>query len=285
MEVIDLIDESTSLATPPEIYCQLDKAINDENSSFDDIERIISVDPALTTHLLKIANSSFYGFKTKIETVNHALTIIGTKQLADLVLASSAMERFPGVSESLVDMKSFWSHSIGCGLVARALADLTGKFENVESLFVAGLLHDIGRLLLLIKAPDELEKAIKASEVSGDPLFEEEKRLLGFDHSEVGAALVKMWGLPQRLEEAVKYHHKPEEAENFPSEAAISSIADSIANSLGLGSSGETNCPSVEVRVWETLGITEPTVLLIIEEKVSLQFEEVTKIFMGKANL
>ena len=87
-----------------------------ENSSFDDIGNVVSVDPSLTTHLLKIVNSSFYSFNPGIETVNHALTIIGTQQLRELVLASSIVEKFSGISETLVDMKSFWSHSIGCGL-------------------------------------------------------------------------------------------------------------------------------------------------------------------------
>jgi HD-like signal output (HDOD) protein len=280
MKLEELANEGTQLATPPEIYFKLNQALNDEDCSFDEIGQIISMDPALTTELLKLVNSSYYTFKPPIETVNHALTIIGTKQLAELVLASSVIKMFSGIPENLVDMKSFWKHSIGCGLAARSLAELTGKFGNVESLFVAGLLHDIGRLILLLKVPNDFQTAIQKSQRTGNPLFVEEKKIWGFDHAELGGALIQNWKLPDRLVEVAKYHHQPELAKDFPIEVAITNLANSISYSLDLGSSGETNPTDTQTKAWEALGFSEDTVFPIVKEKVSVQFEETAKIFI-----
>ena len=114
------------------------------------------MDPSLTLHLLKIVNSAFYGFRGEIESVCHAMGVVGTEQLMQLVLATTVVEQFKGIPKDLVDMEYFWKHSVSCGLAARAIHQARGEY-NGESIFLAGLLHDIGRLVMCLKVPDQLK--------------------------------------------------------------------------------------------------------------------------------
>ncbi|MFQ5451299.1 MAG: HDOD domain-containing protein [Nitrospinaceae bacterium] len=279
MDINELIKEDNQLATLPEIFYKLNAAIEDPDCTFDDIGEIISIDPALTAKLLRIVNSAFYGFSTQVETVTHALTIIGTDQLAQLVLATSVMSQFKGVPEDLMNMDTFWRHSISAGLAARSIAALSGEY-NVERFFAAGLLHDLGRLVMCIKIPEKTKEVFLMGQHSEKPLFVEERALLGFDHAELGARLLQNWNLPERLVESVAFHHQPAKARNHPEEAAVVNLADAIAYSMDLGGSGETFIPPFEPKSWETVGLPESLYLPMIKEKIEQQFEEVAGIFL-----
>lgn len=279
MNITELIQGDDQLATLPEIFYKLNAAIEDPDCTFDDIGEIISIDPALTVRLLRIVNSAFYGFSTQVETVTHALTIIGTDQLTQLVLATSVMNQFKGIPGDLLDMDSFWRHSIAAGLAARSIAALSGEY-NVERFFVAGLLHDVGRLVLCIRAPDEIREVFKKAESSGKPLYVEEQDTFGFDHAELGGQLLKAWNLPDRLVEAVSCHHTPLKARVYPEETAVVNLADAIAYSLKLGTSGETIIYSMEAKSWETIGLPESLYLPMIKDKVDQQFDDVASVFL-----
>ena len=282
MNISELIQGDDQLASLPDIFYKLNAAIEDPDCTFDDIGEIISIDPSLTARLLRIVNSAFYGFSTQVETVTHALTIIGTDQLAQLVLATSVMNQFKGIPVDLVNMDSFWRHSISAGLAARSIAALSGEY-NVERFFVAGMLHDLGRLVLCIKVPDETREVMKKAEDSGKPLYREEMETFGFDHAELGGQLLKSWKLPTRLVEAVTFHHDPDKSKTHPEETAAVNLADAIAYSMNLGSSGETVIPSMEPKSWEMIGLPESLYLPMIKEKIEQQFEEVAGVFLQHA--
>lgn len=282
MNIAELVTGDDQLASLPDIFYKLNAAIEDPDCTFDDIGEIISIDPSLTARLLRIVNSAFYGFSTQVETVTHALTIIGTDQLAQLVLATSVMNQFKGIPSDLVDMDSFWRHSISAGLAARSIAALSGEY-NVERFFVAGLLHDVGRLVLCIKAPDETRAIFAKAEASGKLLYLEEQEILGFDHAELGGELLKSWRLPARLVEAVSFHHVPGKSKNHPEETAAVNLADAIAYSMKLGSSGETVVPPMDPKSWEKIGLPESLYLPMIKDKIGQQFEEVAGVFLQHA--
>jgi putative nucleotidyltransferase with HDIG domain len=282
MNISELIQGDDQLATLPDIFYKLNAAIEDPDCTFDDIGEIISIDPGLTTRLLRIVNSAFYGFSTQVETVTHALTIIGTDQLAQLVLATSVMGQFKGIPSDLIDMDSFWRHSISTGLAARSIAALSGEY-NVERFFVSGLLHDIGRLVLCIKLPDETGETFKRAETSGKLLCIEEQKIFGFDHAELGGELLKAWNLPDRLVESITFHHSPAKSKNHPQETAVVNLADAIAYSMKLGSSGEAVIPPLESKSWEIIGLPESLYLPMIKDKVELQFEDVASVFLQNA--
>lgn len=280
MDLSNLINQGDGLGSLPGIYFQLEEAINSDSASFDDIGRIISSDPVLTARLLRIVNSAFYGFSSKIETVSHALTLCGTQQLSELVLASSVMEKFIGLPEQLIDMKSFWLHSVACGLVARSLADFGGEYYNVERFFVSGLLHDIGRLVMCLRASDIMKEVFLSARENGTSLHDEEHRIFEFDHAEAGGELLKTWNLPDRLIEIVTFHHKPEASRTYSKETAIVSLSDKIVYFLSLGGSGEEVPPIMTAESWEAIGLSHEIYLPMIKETIPSQLEGVARVFL-----
>lgn len=276
-----IVKETQSISSLPTVFYQLSEAIDDPNSSNRDIERVISTDSGLTARLLRISNSALYAFPSKIDTIGRAITVIGTAQLRDLALATSVFKMFEGVSSDVLDADSFWHHAIACAVAARVLAGYRRE-ANVERFFVAGLLHDIGRLLLFMKIPQQAGKALQHAADSQTLLFKAEQEIIGFDHAAVGAALLKSWKLPVNTVNAVKYHHRPAIAGGPQADAAIVHMADIIANTLQLGTSGEQFVPALDTVAWEQLGL--PTSILSPTlEQTTHQFQDVVKVILPEA--
>ena len=251
----DLLKGYTQISSLPTIYTRLNEAISNPRTSMSDIGEIVRDDPGLTTRLLRLVNSAFYGFPSKIETISRALVIVGVRQLRDLALATSIMSLFKGIPEQLVSMESFWRHSIACGVAAKILATYR-RDTNVERFFVAGMVHDIGRLIINTKVPDQARQALLRCKFQRALLYMAEREVIGFDHAAVGGALLKAWNLPASLEEVVVYHHNPSEARRFPLETAVIHVANIIAHVMQFGSSGERFVPPLDGKAWETIGLS-----------------------------
>ena len=254
-----------TVASPPLVYEHLVRVINDPRSGPADIGQVISDDPGLTARLLKIVNSAFFAFPRRIETVTQAVTVVGTSQIRELAFATSVISMFDDVPGDLVDMKSFWHHSIACGVTARVIA-AHRREANVEQFFVAGLLHDIGRLIIFAGAGREAREAIERARESEMPLHVAEREILGCDHAQVGGALMERWNISGAHREAVAYHHAPRLASRFPVEAAAVHVADIVAHALEWGRSGETRVPPFEPKAWETLGVETSLLPFILDE-------------------
>ncbi|MEO8633772.1 MAG: HDOD domain-containing protein [Gemmatimonadales bacterium] len=264
----DLLRGIVSVASLPGVYIRLSDVVSDPRSSAADVGRVIAEDPGLTARLLKLVNSAMYGFPSRIETVSHAISIVGTAQLQDLALATSVIRLFASMPQELVTMESFWRHSVACGVAARALASRRREV-NVERFFVAGLLHDIGRPIMYMQVPSEARAAVMRSRETGEPLYGVEHELLGFDHTHVGLALLEQWKLPPSLREPVAQHHHPERASRFLVETAVVHVADVIANALRFGSSGEPGIPPLYPESWDAIGVpvtAMPDVIAEVEE-------------------
>ncbi len=279
LEIQDLISENEPLASLPNTFYLLQEAVEDPNSDFDQIGEIISIDPALTLRLLKIVNSAFYGYRNQIETVSHALGLVGTGQLIQLVLATSVVTQFKGIPKDLVNMDYFWKHSVACGLVARTLNEFESDTDG-ERYFVAGLLHDIGRLVMCLKIPDQFRIAMDFARKSGDRWYKAEAKYFGFDHGGVGGALLRAWNLPERLQESVAHHHNPSAAHNYPHEAAVICLADHISHQIVDDHDENFSRGEIDKSAWDALHLEEAIHSPIIKEKVNEQLEEVSQIFL-----
>jgi len=161
MQLEKIIHDVAPLVSLPAVCVRLNEMVDDPACSAEDMGRVINQDAALTARLLRIANSPMYGFTTKIDTVSRAVTVLGTKQVRDISLATAAVKTFQGIPNTLVSMQSFWEHSIYCALCARTLA-MDCLRRQREAVFVAGLLHDIGELVLYNRAPDLSRKALES---------------------------------------------------------------------------------------------------------------------------
>jgi HD-like signal output (HDOD) protein len=260
-----LVNKSLELVSPPNTYLQLNKLIQDPDSAIDDISAVINTDPALATRLLRIVNSPFYGFPSQINTISRAITIVGTRELTHLVLATSVMNAFRGIPSSLIDMDEFWHHSFASAIAAKLLAEECGQSAS-ERFFIAGLLQNIGSLVLYQSMPELAGEAIRSAEFGHETLFRAEQRVIGFDHAEVGYALARAWHLPHSLQEVTRYHHTPSEAEEFPLDVAIVHVADVLVSAVPFGHSGDNHVPPLDPAAWDLLGLNELQIPLLLQQ-------------------
>ncbi len=276
-----LIDDIGELVSLPEACIRINEMVDDPDCSTEEIGKVVSSDPALTLRILKIANSPFYGLSAEIDTVSRAITILGTVQLRDLVLATSACKTFEGIPNDLISMDDFWYHSIFCGITARKLANACATGRG-EALFTAGLLHDVGQLIILNRLPSEAKEVLLRSKLSNrEPkLYLIERQVIGFDHMEVAAALSKQWKLPPCLEECISFHHTPSKAMLFPQEVAIVHIAQAITNLSGKNSFEDDDIDSIEPQIWERAGLSKSIIAPTIKEVVD-EIPAVQAMFLG----
>jgi HD-like signal output (HDOD) protein len=236
----ELVEQVTTLVSLPDVYIRVQQLLQDSGASLADIGRIIGNDPALTARLLKIANSPFFGMTAKIHTISRALTVLGTRQLHDLLLASSVADAFSEAPPQL-DMDRFWTRSVRCAVTARLLAFESNVLDG-ERLFVAGLLHDIGHLAMYRLLPEPSAEAAACAEAQGRPLEEVERELFfGFDYAEVGGTLLRRWRIPLVLQECVWHQNQPQQAQKFSFESSLVHCAKVISAAYGNNElSGET---------------------------------------------
>ncbi len=226
----ELVRGTVELVSLPEALVRLNVLVEDPRSTVEQIARVIETDSALTARLLRIVNSPFYGLPSRVETVRQAVSLVGMREIRDLAVATAVARVFEGIPPELMDMERFWRHSLLTGLVARELARHR-RDGAAESRFVAGLLHDVGKLLLARQIPELARHALARATYEQIPLPEAEREALGFDHAEVGGALLEAWRLPEPLVVAARWHHAPELApELWREDALVTHVANVMAH-------------------------------------------------------
>jgi HD-like signal output (HDOD) protein len=271
-----LLPGPADLPSLPLVYTSLRAALDDPRTSVTRIADILGQDAALTARLLRLVNSAFYSFSVPVETVSRAVLLVGTEQVHDLALATMVVRLFDGIPAGLIDMPGFWQHGLATGVAARVLGAFRRE-ANVERLFVAGVLHDIGRLVLLRGQAHAYRHALVRCGREGAPLAALERELLGVDHTDVGGALATAWHLPPALRDAVAFHHAPGEAADHPDEAAIVHLADVIVHAMQLGRSGDPRVPPLDGAAWARVGL-DPGVLGAVLDEIDRQMAAATNL-------
>ena len=231
MNAQTLARQVESLFSLPEIALRINEILNSSEPLNAELEEVITSDPAFTARILKIVNSSYFGFTGTIDTISRAITIIGLKELRNLVITSSLTSCFKGISEELVDMDVFWYHSVTSAVIARNLAKEL-KCPNYERLFIVGLLHSIGRLIYFAQCPELSRKILSYKDQGEDVMIAKELDVLGFTHAELSAEFLKGWGLPAEIWKTIESYLDPLNAGDFIRDACVLHIAGKIAGSI-----------------------------------------------------
>lgn len=279
-----LVQNASSLVTPPEICFKIFELIDSPHGTAEKLGEVIGQDPSLTLKLLKVVNSAFYNFPGRIDTVSRAVTIIGSAELYNLVVAVKAVRCFSNIPADLINMDSFWQHSLYTGIIASDLAKKC-KVLHPERLFVGGLLHDVGSLLLFNAQPQLSANLLDIVEGNEAALAAAEMDSLGFSHADVGAELMKLWNLPENLQKVAAYHHSPTETDSAEMEVAILHLADALANQTGMGTFGEESPETYPVQdaVWTELNLDQES--LDLDEllgEAGLKFAELSSVLLSK---
>jgi HD-like signal output (HDOD) protein len=221
---IEKIKHSAKLISLPEIYFQLRELLDGGDYTMAEVALLVGRDPGMATRFLRLVNSSFYRRAAQIETVGHAVSMLGARQVHDIVLCASIADTFEGVSTGVMNMRQFWQRSVCVAETARQLARHWPELES-ERLFLVGLLHDIGHLFIYLTFPDEAQAVIISAGQDHRPLYRIERERFGFDYALVGGLMLKLWGLPKSLRIPIAHHPQPARATAFELETAILHIA------------------------------------------------------------
>ena len=227
------------LPSLPTVVTQLINLVGDPATSARDISQLISTDQALTAKILKVANSSFYGFPRKIGTVQLAIVVLGFETVKNLGLSVAVLKRFhAGKTHPLFDRQQFWEHAIGCGVAARMLARKRDRKLEGEA-FVAGVLHDIGKLILIEYFPEEFGEALELARDELLTISEAEMKVIGVTHAEIGGWLAEKWNLPESLVQAITHHHEPMAVEKLGEVLIITHAANALTRHNHIGQAGD----------------------------------------------
>ncbi len=267
--ILDQISTLKNLPTLPHILLKLIQACNRTKGGLEEVARIIEKDPSLSSRILRLVNSAYYGLPRKIKSMQNAVTLLGTNAIKNVAISASIYETFKVNGNSTLNLKLYWWHSLRCGVIAKLISEKI-NYNNPDEAFLAGLLHDIGRLVLWVNFKKEYKGLLDMYGKRPDLLLAGEIRL-GVTHCEVGAWLLNKWKLPSLMADAVFYHHESLERikDSFPLVKVIY-----LANMLSQFPAEEQHRDPDSAK--EILGLSENDIKTICS-KADDELEEVAK--------
>lgn len=258
----DLLEGDVRLASPPEVFARLRRLLQDPDSSLGVLADTIERDPGLSARVLRLANSAFFSLPGQVASITEAVSILGIREVQDLVLATEVIQRFDNLPEDLVDIYSYWRDSLRCAVLSHQLGQLLP--QPGESLFLAGLLHDIGHLVIYSRLPEAGRKALLEHRHRGIPLHESERAILGFDYAQIGAALAYRWDLPEMLCSVLAHQLQPEAATHYGESARVVHLAKEIAQLRSFDQKTVQNLLEREEEQLRAIGLTPEQVTTLL---------------------
>lgn len=235
--VTEILASIEALPSPPAVVTRLLGLLDDPDTGAEELESVITTDSALTARLLRLANSSFFGFSGEIASVQQAVMVIGTRRLFDVVASITLTHIVPRVIPCYeLDAHAFWRHCLGVAVIGEETAREL-QLPAPDMLFTAGLLHDIGKLVIGSYLKDDAEALRVSLDASEETLVHVEREVLGADHAAIGAAQARVWGLPETIVDAARWHHDPEEIPSSVDRLTVDivHVADLLAHAIGMG--------------------------------------------------
>lgn len=277
-----VISENLTLLSMPEIVVKLNSMLNDPECNNNDIGNELSLDPALTVRVLKIVNSALYNLPRQVKNISTAVSMLGITQLRNIILTTSVIKKFQSIPVDLVNMDTFWRHSISCAIAARFIANYC-QIKDDEDFFVMGLLHDIGKLVMYLVFPDqsrevlcemrELKKKSSDADVS-----HVEKNYFSFSHATLGKLLAQQWNMPESLTIPISEHHLPFSQLTQVEATSILKIADYLSNQIESSiSPDESNI--IENKCLDVLNINENKLIELQEKTRELLKETISFVY------
>lgn len=280
MLLIDKILNSVkNLPTLPTVFAAVTEAIENPLTTNEQLAKILSSDQASAFKVLKVANSPFYGFRGKIDTISQAIFYIGFTEVKHIVFAISIIDFFSKEKScSAFAPVDLWAHSIGVGIAARNIGISLG-IKNVDNYFLAGVLHDVGKIIFLEYAAEEYNDALNLAAAESCTIREAEHRVFGIDHARVGDMLATKWKLPSSIIDTISYHHTGIAGNENVQLVATVHLADIIARTLMFGYPGDYLIPRPNPRLWNTLNLSKG-ILPSLREKMCEDYRHLVSLML-----
>lgn len=273
----DIVKRVRDLPALPLILTELIRSFDEANASIGAVAANVARDQALAAKTLRLANSSFYGLARKVKTIQQAITVVGFDSVRSMIVAVGIIDAFAGTNDIGFDFTAFWQHAIGTALCAKSLARQCNLSQDDS--FISGLLHDIGRLVIVTRFPQQ-HAAVMAQRAAQDcQILEAERRVLGTDHAEVGRALAEHWKFPLMIQEAIGNHHAPMTTDlgGIPS---VVHVANAIAHALDLGGREDSLVPPISTKAWSSLHLDAARLRSVYRE-AEAEFDEACQILVA----
>jgi len=271
MQPQQLVQDVEHLFSLPDVAIRIDRLIDAPGSTARQLSEAVQLDAGLSATILRLANSAWYGLPSRVDTISRAITLIGSKALRDLVLSTSVIKAFRGIPEEFVSMLDFWDNSVHCGVLARAIAHKRGIRDN-EHLFLAGLMHKIGRLVFYASRPMQYRQVLRVKDQGEAALVAAEREVFGFTYAELGGALLKAWGLPTNLQYAISMQLDASHYPHRPNEAAILTVAADMATHMSPDihdrNRASAYTPGYDAAVLEMVGLDNQELIEIMQSSL-----------------
>lgn len=260
----DRVRKIDGLPVFPATHAEIMKLAKSENATSEALAEQIKMDPSLLATILKLVNSAYYGLRKKVDSLKVAVSLLGFEEIANLVMSAQVFQNLGGYKNKLgLDLKGFWRHSVGTGFVARCVAK---KLQTeAETAFLAGMLHDLGKVVLDRFFPDyyiQVMGLVKGGEMS---ISQAEEEILGLTHADVGGQLAAEWKFSENLQNVIMYHHAPEIARRYQRLVGLVHLADVICRTLQFGSGGDMLVPQIDPAVMDRFALTEKGLQMFAE--------------------
>jgi HD-like signal output (HDOD) protein len=258
-DILSLVNSTIKLPTMPEVLLKLNEVLADPDSDAEQVAHVVSKDPAVSTNLLRIVNSAYYGLPVRVSSVNLAVSVLGFAMTRKVALKAAVFSVFGKKREKIqhFDPAVFWKHAIFTGVAARTLGQHSETFAecHAEDLYIAGLLHDIGKIIMLEKAAPKYLACLRRAAQTGRPELEVEQEDFGFTHDDVGSVLAIRWSLPEDLAIAIRYHHAPGRDPFHGSLSSLVHLSNHLAREQGLPSTVGTLGSGLDESVFDRVGL------------------------------
>lgn len=259
-----VVNRIKNLPTLPNIIPHLMRVLDNPNSSAADVGKVISSDQALMTKILKLVNSAMYGLPRRISTLSQATAILGFNAVRSTAIAATV---FQNLGNGSFDRMKFWEHALGCAVASKIIARRAGH-QNAEEAFIAGLVHDIGKMIIDQYLNEDFIKICSRVEAGGISMYDAEFEILGVSHTHIGGWLARKWNFPQPLVNTIVYHHHPVSGGSDTRLISIVHLGDAVARLAKIGSGGDDLQPPIHPSVWPLLELQESQLPELIEEIV-----------------
>ena len=264
VDIANRVKSIEGLPSFPATHAEILKLANSEDSSSEDVADKLQLDSGLLATVFKIVNSAGYGFRKKVDSLQLAVTLLGLEELANIVMAAQVYDKLGDYDDGAgLDLKAFWRHAVGVGFASRAISKKVQ--QEAESAFLAGMLHDVGKIVLDRYFGEYYKGVMEIVEDGTTSIYAAEQEIMGITHAEIGGVLAGEWKFANNYVNTIIYHHKPKDAARYKRLVSLVHIADVITRQLEFGSGGDSTVPEVDPEALEQFSMQERGLQLLVE--------------------
>jgi putative nucleotidyltransferase with HDIG domain len=276
----EIIDKINNIPTLPVLIVKIIETINNPKSSAKDVNKVVMTDISLSSKILKLVNSSYYGLSESVNSITQAIVILGFTTIKNLALSASILNLFSQTENPNFRREEFWSHCLAVGLVAKLIAQHTGVPNNKsEDFFLPGLFHDIGKIVLDQYFHEYFDTILKLSKSKKMNFSLAEQHIIGTTHSDIGKRIAEKWNFPESIVEAIHFHHSPELSTQYPKITAYVYLADYLCKAKHIGFSGDYDISNFKEKSIKKFNVTSDIIKKLLKDEIDNELKNAKILF------